>query len=67
MTDIEKLDARINAVTAAIDSVKSAITVERKMSSDKHMNGHLTKAISELTVLLTGLNALKTRMETVGR
>jgi hypothetical protein len=67
MTDLEKLEARIEAVDTAIANVKMAMGVDRKMSNDKHPNGHYTKALTELTTIQTGLNALKIRIETVGR
>jgi hypothetical protein len=67
MTDLEKLSARIVAVDEAIKACQHAVSVERKMSHDKHTNGHLTKALSELDVMKTGLDALYKRVETVGR
>ena len=67
MTDLEKLEARIEAVDTAIANVKMAMSVDRKLSHDKHHNGHFTKALDELVKIQTGLNALKIRVETVGR
>lgn len=67
MTEIEKLEARIEAVDTAIASVKMALGVDRKMSHDKHPSGHFTKALTELDCVRTQLNSLKVRMETVGR
>ena len=67
MTEVEKLEARIEAVDTAIASVKMAMGVDRKMGHDKHVNGHFTKALQELTSIQTQLNALKVRVETVGR
>ncbi len=67
MTDLEKLSARIVAVNEAITACQHAVTVERKMSHDKHANGHLTKALQELVAMKTGLDALYKRVETVGR
>jgi len=67
MTDLEKLEARIEAVDTAITNVKMAMSVERKMSHDKHQNGHYTQALTELTAIQTGLNALRIRMIAVGR
>lgn len=67
MTELEKLSARIVAVDEAIKACQHAMTVERKMSHDKHINGHLTKATTELTTMKNGLEALHKRMETVGR
>ena len=67
MTDLEKLETRIEAVDTAIANVKMAMGVDRKMSSDKHPNGHYTKALTELTDIQTGLNALRVRLIAVGR
>jgi hypothetical protein len=67
MTELEKFDARIEAVEAAITATKSAMVIDRKLSHDKHGSGHFTKALTELTDVHTGLKALKIRFETVGR
>jgi hypothetical protein len=67
MTDLEKLEARIEAVDTAIASVKMALGVDRKLGHDKHPNGHYTKALTELTDIQTSLNALRVRMIAVGR
>ena len=67
MTDLEKLEARIEAVNTAIASVKMAMGVDRKLGHDKHPNGHYTKALTELTDIQTSFNALRVRMIAVGR
>jgi hypothetical protein len=67
MTEVEKLEARIEAIDTAVANVKMAMNVDRKLSHDKHHNGHFTKALDELVKIQTGLNALKIRVETVGR
>jgi hypothetical protein len=67
MTDLEKLEARIEAVDTAIASVKMALGVDRKMSHDKHPNGHFTKALAELMTIQSSLNNLRLRLITVGR
>lgn len=67
MTDLEKLEARIEAVDTAIANVKMAMGVDRKLSHDKHVNGHFTKALQELVSIQTQLNALRVRMIAVGR
>jgi len=67
MTDLEKLEARIEAVDTAIAATKMAMSVDRKLSHDKHHNGHFTKALTELVDVQTKLNALKVRFEAVGR
>ncbi len=67
MTDLEKLEARIEAVDTAIAATKMAMGVDRELGHDKHPNGHYTKALTELTDIQTSLNALRVRMITVGR
>jgi hypothetical protein len=67
MTDLEKLEARIEAVDTAIAATKMAMGVDRKLGHDKHPNGHYTKALTELTDIQTSLYALRVRMITVGR
>jgi hypothetical protein len=67
MTDLEKLEARIEAIDSAITATKHASVVDRKLSHDKHSNGHITKALDELLRLKIGLEALAIRMKAVGR
>ena len=67
MTDLEKLEARIEATDTAIANVKMAMGVDRKLSNEKHTNGHFTKALDELTSIRSQLSNLKVRVETVGR
>jgi hypothetical protein len=38
MTDLEKLEARIEAVDTAIAATKMAMGVDRKLGHDKHPN-----------------------------
>lgn len=67
MTDLQKLEARIEAVDTAIADTYMARGVDRKMSHDQHVNDHYTKALTELHDVQTGLNLLRTRLITVGR
>jgi hypothetical protein len=67
MTDLEKLEARIEAVDTAIANVKMAMGVDRKLSHEKHPNGHFTKALAELMTIQSSLNTLRIRMIAVGR
>ena len=67
MTEIEKLEARIEATDTAIANVRMAMGVDRKLSHEKHTNGHFTKALDELTSVRSQLSNLKVRVETVGR
>ena len=67
MTELEKIAERLNAVEAAIHATQHAASVDRKMSHDKHTNGHFTKALQELISIKTQLEAVARRIETVGR
>ena len=67
MTELEKLNERLTIVNQAITAVQRAETVDRKLSHDKHTNGHITKALTEMITLKTGIEALIKRVETVGR
>ena len=67
MTEIEKFDERIEAMEQAITAVQHAASVDRKMSHDKHYNGHFTKALTELVTVRDAVKALKVRFEAVGR
>jgi hypothetical protein len=67
MTEIEKFDQRIEALEQAITAVQHAATVDRKMSHDKHYNGHFTKALTELVSVRDAVKAHKIRFEAVGR
>lgn len=67
MTEVEKLQARIEATDTAIANVRMAMGVDRKLSHDKHTNGHFTKALDELTSIRSQLSNLRVRLETIGR
>ena len=67
MTELQKLEARIEAVDTAIANVKMAMGVDRKLSHDKHPSGHFTKALAELMTIQSSLNALRIRTIAVGR
>lgn len=67
MTDLEKIVERINAVEDAIHATQHAASVDRKLSHDKHTNGHFTKALQELVSIKTQLEAVARRIETIGR
>ena len=67
MTDLEKLEARIEAVDTAIAATKMAMSVDRKLSHDRHNKGHYTNALTALTDHQTSLNNLRLRLITVGR
>ena len=67
MTEVEKLQARLEAVDQAIEAVRHALSVDRKMGHDKHPSGHYTKALVELDSVRNQILALKVRYEAVGR
>lgn len=63
MTDLEKLNARLNTITAAKDAVQHAVTVDRKLSTERHNSGHLTRALTELAAIESHLISLIKRLE----
>lgn len=67
MNELEKLEARLNATNAAIEATKHATVINRKMSHDRHENGHFTKALTELTDMQTSLTNMIARYNAVGR
>lgn len=67
MTEIEKFDQRLEAVESALVAVQHAASVDRKMSHDKHYNGHFTKALTELVSIKDSIKHQKTRFEAIGR
>lgn len=67
MTEIEKLQARIDALEAAIAAIQHASVVDRKMSHDKHVNGHFTTAMTAMIGLSTSLRAKMIRIQAIGR
>lgn len=67
MTDLQKLEARIEAVDTAIAATYMARGVDRKMWQAPHVNDHYTKALTELHDVQIELNLLRTRLITVGR
>lgn len=67
MTDLEKLKVRLQAATDALEFVRECAVTDRKMSHERGVNGHYTKALTELESVRTQLSVLVTRMETIGR
>jgi translation initiation factor 6 (eIF-6) len=67
MTELEKINERLTAIEAAIIATQHAATVDRKMSHDKHTNGHFTKALQELVSVKEQLSLVAKRIEAVGR
>ena len=67
MTELEMFEARIKATEEALVAVQHASVVDRKMSHDKHYNGHFTKALAELTMVKEAVESHKKRFEAVGR
>lgn len=65
MTDLEKAQERVRLATEALDFVKNASNHDRKLSTDRHMNGHYHRAIDELSrVVETETNTLNRLMAT---
>ena len=60
MTETEKLITRQAALQSAIASVKTGLSVERKLSADKP-SGHWTTALSELKAIEEQLRKLQLR------
>lgn len=67
MTELEKIEVRIQAIDDAIAAVRAAQVMDRKMSNDRHPNGHYTKALTELIDIQTQLHSVRKRVETIGR
>lgn len=67
MNDIEKLKTRLQAANDALEFVRECATTDRKMSHERGVNGHYTKALTELEIVRDGISALLKRMETIGR
>lgn len=67
MTELEKIEVRIQSIDTAISAVKAAQVMDRKMSSDRHPNGRYTKALTELIDIQSQLHGLRKRVEIVGR
>ena len=67
MTELEKLNARLEAIEQAITATMHAASVDRKMGHDKHLSGHFTKALTELDALKNSIKALIVRHEAIGR
>lgn len=67
MTETDKLNERLEAIEQAITATQHAASVDRKLSHDKHLSGHFTKALTELDSLRNSIKALIKRHETVGR
>lgn len=67
MTELQKLQERLESINEAITATQHASSVDRKLSHDKHYSGHFTKALTELSHLKTGVESLIKRHETIGR
>ncbi len=66
MTETEKYNERLAALDEAITAVYHAATVDRKLSTDRHHNGHYTKALHELNAVREAMVAKQTRFEATG-
>ena len=67
MTELEIAKRRVELAKDALDFVKDAANQERKLTHEKHVNGHYTKAMQELESILFGAQAYLKRLEILGR
>ena len=67
MTEIEKAADRVKVASEALAAVKVVATQDRKLSHDKHTNGHYTKALQELELIVISHKAYLTRLTAIGR
>ena len=67
MTDLEKVQQRLTNAKEALEFVQLAANADRKLSHDKHMNGHYSKAIDELSRVVATEQAMLVRVKTLGR
>ena len=63
MTELDKLNARIQSLDEALAAINHAAVVDRKNGHDKHYNGHFTKALAEITAVKAHVESLKTRIQ----
>lgn len=62
-TDLEKITERVRIAKEAFDGLQHAANQDRKLSKDKHMNGHYTKALDELNRVISSETALLERAQ----
>jgi hypothetical protein len=67
MTALEIAKRRVELAKDALDFVKDAANQDRKLTHEKHINGHYTKALQELESVLNGAQAYLKRVEVLGR
>lgn len=67
MTDLEKAQHRLNNAIDTLEFVQVCANSDRKLSTDKHMNGHYTKALDELNRIITAEKTLVARLESSAR
>lgn len=67
MTDLEKVQERLDNAKEAFEFVQLAANTDRKLSHDKHMNGHYTKALDELRRVVEAESAMLVRIKAIGR
>lgn len=67
MIALEKAQERLRLINEAIDKVRHCGNQDRKVSGDKHMDGHYVKALQQLDILRTGAEVQLKRAETVGQ
>lgn len=65
MTDLEKAQERVKIAEETFAAVQAAASKHRKLTHDKHHNGHFTKALDELSKIVLVENSLMTRLKSV--
>jgi hypothetical protein len=67
MTDLEKAAERVKVASEALAAVQVAAVQDRKLSHDRHTNGHYTKALQELEAIVNSNKLYLTRLTAIGR
>ena len=67
MTELDKLKDTLVVVEAAIDAIKHAAIVERRLSHAKHTDERFTKALCEMDGIASGIQAKMKRIQAIGR
>lgn len=67
MTDLVKLNKRLEAINTAITAVHNALNVHRELSHDKQQDDHLTNALIRLLAAQVNVRDLIKDLEITGR
>ena len=63
MTELDKAQKRISIAQEMFDLVKHMANEERKVSCEKHIRSHYTKALEQIDVELTSARGYLSRVE----